>query len=73
MGYNGHIYQEDEYVDVISSKEVERLLGYGVITVGMLPATATPDVEPESGKKITEQPKVADTSVVKGKRRSKKK
>ena len=65
MGYNGHIYQKGEYVDVISSAEVERLSGYNVIDIEALPVKVEPDIEP---MKVEKAP---GSSVAKTKKRSK--
>lgn len=73
MGYNGHIYKKEEYVDVISSDEVERLLGYGVITVSPLAVAVKADPEPIKEEEVVDIAKTPDTSVIKEKRRTKKK
>jgi hypothetical protein len=67
MGYNGHIYNKGEYVDLDSPGEAKRLLGYPNILVKPLSVAVKADVEPKEVKKT------AGTSVAKTKKGSGKK
>jgi hypothetical protein len=56
LGRDGKIYKQGEYIDIEFEKDAERLSSFGCILV-------------EKVKKVMEQPKMQDTSVVKGKKK----
>lgn len=66
MGYNGHVYRENEYVEVNSPDEVKRLTGYGCVVAD--PEKKEPDVV-EVKEELPEVKKVVKDYIPSGKRK----
>jgi hypothetical protein len=56
LGRDDKIYKQGEHIEIESEKDAERLSSFGCILI-------------EKAKKIIEQPKTADTSVIRPKKK----